>query len=232
MISKASPPFTFTFIHCLPSSASKLRRGKRCGSVTANRNIQGWIPATWKGKNHLVWNQVKKRRGGGVEGKETEAEMKQSHGGLSVDRSFRAWSINTNLYWILLLPSSLSSLPLTVIPSLYAGFLPPQATSTLTLRAAGVWGRWMLYPHRGKLLALSISPPRRREKRWGKMEREGKHPSKNQEKEKAVLSAQTTSICCNPTLQMGLQKRISYKAYSGTVNQMLTFICELYTVPI
>lgn len=154
--------------------------------------------------------------------------MKQSHGGLSVDRSFRAWSINTNLYWILLLPPSLSSLPLTVIPSLYAGFLPPQATSTLTLRAAGVWGRWMLYPHRGKLLALSISPPRRREKRWGKVEREGKHPSKNQEKEKAVLSAQTTSICCNPTLQMGLQKRISYKPYSGTVNQMVTFICAAH----
>lgn len=32
------------------------------------------------------------------EGKETEGEMKQSRGSLSVDRSFRARSINTNLY--------------------------------------------------------------------------------------------------------------------------------------
>lgn len=32
------------------------------------------------------------------EGEETEGKMKQSRGSLSVDRSFRARSINTNLY--------------------------------------------------------------------------------------------------------------------------------------
>lgn len=35
---------------------------------------------------------------GGREEGETEGEMKQSRGSLSVDRSFRAQSINTNLY--------------------------------------------------------------------------------------------------------------------------------------
>lgn len=46
-----------------------------------------------KGEESFGLKASKEETGGGggaVEGKETEAEMKQSHGGLSVDRSFRA----------------------------------------------------------------------------------------------------------------------------------------------
>lgn len=54
------------------------------------------------------YKKRKKQKGEEGEERETEREMKQSRGSLSVDRSFRAQSINTNLYRTLLLPSSLS----------------------------------------------------------------------------------------------------------------------------
>lgn len=160
-------------------------------SLTANTEIfRGRVNmklTTWKDESHLVWRRGKKRQRGEEsivegEGKETEEEMKQSRGSLSVDRSFRARSINTNLYWILLLPSSLSffslTLSLSVIPPLYASSLTPQATSSHThTYSESSWclSRWILYSHRGKGW-LSASPlpgeerrgEKRREKKSGK----------------------------------------------------------------
>lgn len=60
-----------------------------------------------KGEGLSGVKETHKKREEEEEG-ETEREMKQSRGSLSVDRSFRAQSINTNLYRTLLLPSSLS----------------------------------------------------------------------------------------------------------------------------
>lgn len=100
--------------------------------------------------------------------------MKQSRGSLSVDRSFRAQSINTNLYWTLLLPSSLPpslSLFLSFLHCLHAlSHHHRQSPHTHTLTfiythigtqqlAAGVWGRWILYSQRGKVwLSASLLP--------------------------------------------------------------------------
>lgn len=88
-------------------------------------------------------------------------EMKQSQGSLSVDRSFRAQSINTNLYRTLLLPLFLS-----VLPSLPAWTLTPQAAYNHTYTLTHSASSWCLkqvnpiFPQR-EGLALSISVPRR-----------------------------------------------------------------------
>lgn len=91
-------------------------------------------------------------------------------------------------------------LPLSVIPSLYACSLTPQATSTHThTHSESSWRLRQvnpIFPQR-EGLALSIFPPRRGEKRrWEKKKRKGKDLSKNYlQKKQSILSIRPAHIC-------------------------------------
>lgn len=168
-----------------------------------------WIWNSPHERIRIIWFEGELRGDGGgvVEGggKETEGEMKQSLGSQSFDRSFRARSINTNLYWILLLPSSPSFIPLPLSLSLSLSFLhcmhalshhrQPVLTLTHTLRAAGVWGRWMLYSHRGKAWLSAFSLPGDERREDGKKKGKEKIYLKTIYKKQSILSIRPAHIC-------------------------------------